>query len=51
LVEVVVEGQEVDIVEKAREKDKKVVRIVKKIKKTEVKILKDNKYHILTNLI
>jgi len=41
----------VDIVEKAREKDKIVVRIVKKIKKTEVKILKDNNYYIPTNLI
>ena len=43
LEEVVIEGPEVDIVEKikkARSKDKEVVRIVEKIKKIKVKELK-----------
>ena len=43
LVEVVIEGLEVDILEKikiAREKNKKVVKVVEKIKKTEVKVLR-----------
>ena len=42
LVEVVIEGLEVDIVEKikkARSKDKEVIRVVEKIKKAEVKVL------------
>ena len=42
LAEVVIEGPEVDIIEKikiTREKDKKVVRVVEKIKKVEVKVL------------
>ena len=39
LVGVVIEGPEVEIVEKARGKDKEVVRVVKKMKKAEVKEL------------
>jgi len=46
LAEVVIEGPEVDIVEKikrARSKDKEVVRIVEKIKKVGVKVLQGDK--------
>jgi len=46
LVEVVIKGFEVDIIEKikiAREKNKKVIKVVKVIKKVEVKVLRDNK--------
>ena len=46
LAELVIEGLEVDIIEKikiARNRDKKVVRIVKEIKKAEVKELRDKK--------
>ena len=43
---VVIEGLEVDIVEKikkARSKNKKVVKVVEQMKKTEVKMLKNDK--------
>jgi len=43
---VVIEGPEVDILEKikkARSKDKKVVRVVKEMKKTKVKVLQGDK--------
>ena len=39
LQEVVIEGPEVDIVEKARSKNEEVVRVVEKMKKTGVKVL------------
>jgi len=42
LHEIVIEGPEVDIVEKikkARDKDEEIVRVVEKIKKAEVKML------------
>jgi len=45
LVEVVVEGSEVDIIEKikiARGKDKEVVRVVEEIKKAGVQVLRDD---------
>ena len=47
LVGVVIERLEVDILEKikiAREKDKKVVRVVKVIKKAGVKVLRSNEW-------
>jgi len=40
LTEVVVEGLEIKIVEKTKEKDEEVVRIIGKIKKVGVKILR-----------
>ena len=39
LLEVVIDGSEIDIVKKARSKDKKVIRVVEEIKKAEVKVL------------
>ena len=48
-VEVVIKGPKVDIIEKlkiAREKNKEVVRVVKEIKKTEVKVLRDDEWQI-----
>ena len=45
LTEVVIEGPEVDILEKikiAREKNKEIVRVVEEIKKSEVKVLRDD---------
>ena len=42
LVEVVIEGLEVDIVmKKGRDKDKEIFRVVEKMKKTEVKELRE----------
>jgi len=49
LVEVVVEEPQVNIVEKmekTRDKNKKVIRIVEEIKKVRVKVLRDNKWQI-----
>ena len=46
---IVIEGPEVDILGKmkiVRRKDKEVVGVVKKIKKTEVKVLKEDKWQI-----
>ena len=46
LVKVIVKEHKVDIIEKikkAKSKDKEVVRVVKEIKKIEVKVLKENK--------
>ena len=46
LVKVIVKEYKVDIIEKikkAKSKDKEVVRVVKEIKKIEVKVLKENK--------
>ena len=39
LYKVVIDGSEVNIIEKARDKDEEVVRVVNEIKKTEVKML------------
>ena len=39
LEEVVIEGLEVDIVEKARSKDEEVIKVVEEMKKAKVKIL------------
>ena len=47
LQEVVIEGPEVDILEKikkARSKDKEVVRVVEEIKKTGVKVIKGDEW-------
>ena len=52
--EVVVEGPEVDIVEKikkARSKDEDVVRVVEKMKKTGVKKLQGNEWQIEGELV
>jgi len=52
--EVVIEGPEVEIIEKikkARNKDKDVVRIVEEIKKTNIKELRGNKWRIEGDLI
>ena len=49
LLEVVIEGPEVDILEKikiAGSKDKEVVRVVEEIKKVEVKVLRGEKQQI-----
>ena len=46
LLEVIVEEPEVDIIKKikiAKNKDKEVIRVVKEIKKVEVRVLKGNK--------
>jgi len=43
LVEIVVNRLEVDIVEKARSKNKEVVRVVEEMKKAWVKVLRDDK--------
>ena len=53
-VGVVIEGPEVDILEKikiAREKDKKVVRVVEVIKKAGVKVLRSNKWQVEGDLV
>ena len=47
LQEVVIEGPEVDIIEKmkiARKKDKEVVRVVEEMKKAKVKVLQGNEW-------
>ena len=54
LQEVVIEGPEVDILEKikkARSKDKKVVRVVEEIKKTGVKVIKRDEWQIEEDLV
>jgi len=54
LYEVVIEGPEVDIVEKikkARDKDKKVVRVVEEMKKTEVKVVRGEEWQIEEDLV
>ena len=54
LEEVVIEGPEVDIVEKikkARSKNKKVVRVVEKMKKARVKIVWENEWQIKGDLV
>jgi len=54
LYEVVIEGPEIDIVEKikkARSKDKEVVRVVKEIKKVGVKVVRGDKWQIKGELV
>ena len=54
LQEVIIEGPEVDILEKikkAKSKDKDVVRIVEKMKKAKVKELQGNKWQIERDLV
>jgi len=54
LAEVVIEGPEVDIVEKikkARSKNKEIVRIVKKMKKARVKELRGEEWKIEGDLV
>jgi len=54
LSEVVIEGPEVDILEKikiARSKDKEVVRVVEKMKKVEVKVLRGEEWQIEGDLV
>ena len=54
LVEVVVEGLEVDILEKikkTRGKDKKIVRVVEKMKKVSIKTLRGNKQEIDSKIV
>ena len=54
LQEVVIEGLEVDIIEKikkVRGKDKKVVRVVEKMKKAEVKVLQGDKWQLEGDLV
>ena len=54
LHEVIVEEPEVDIVEKikkARDKDKKVVRVVEEMKKASIKVLRRDKWQIKEDLV
>ena len=54
LAEVIIEGLEVNIIEKieiTKGKDKKVVRVVEEIKKVEVKVLKEDKQQIEKKLV
>ena len=54
LVEVVIKGPKVDIIEKlkiAREKNEEVVRAVEEIKKTGVKVLRDDEWWIEGELV
>jgi len=50
----VVKGLEIILVEKikrTREKDKKVVKVIKEMKKTEVKVLRGNEWEIEEELV
>ena len=54
LAEVVIEESEVDIIEEikiAREKNKKIVRVVKEIKKVGVKMLREDEWQIEGDLV
>ena len=54
MYEVVVEGPEVDLLEKikkARSKDKEIVRVVKEMKKAGVKELRGNEWQIEGDLV
>ena len=54
LVKVVIEGPEVEILEKikiAREKDKEVVRVVEEMKKIGIKMLQGDEWQIEGNLV
>ena len=53
-MEVVIEGLEVDILEKikiTKEKNKEVVRVVEEIKKTEVKVLRRDEWQVEEDLV
>jgi len=53
-VEVVIEGLEVDILEKikiTKEKNKEVVRVVEEIKKTEVKVMRRDEWQVEEDLV
>ena len=52
--EIVIEGLEIDIIEKikkARSKDEEVVKVVKQMKKAKVKILKNNEWQLEEDLV
>ena len=54
MIEVVVEGPEIMLVEKmkrTREKDEEVVKVVEKMKKVEVKVLRRNEWKIERELV
>ena len=54
LAEIVIKGSEVDILEKikiAREKDQEVVRVIKEIKKTRVKVLREDEWQVEGDLV
>jgi len=54
LVEVVIEGLKVDILEKikiTKGKNKEVVRVVEEIKKTEVKVLRRDEWQVEEDLV
>jgi len=54
LVEVVIKGLEVEILEKmkiARERDEEVVRVIEKMKKAKLKVLRDNKWQMEGDLV
>jgi len=51
LIEVVVEGLEIEIVEKTKEKDEEVVRIIGKIKKVGVKVLREDEWKSKDDLV
>ena len=54
LHEVVIEGLEIDIVEKikrARDKNKEVVRVIEKMKKAEIRVLRDKEWQLEGDLV
>ena len=54
IIEVVIKGLEIMLVEKikrAKEKDKEVVKVIKEMKKTEVKVLRGNEWEIEEELV
>ena len=54
LHEVVIEGSEVDIVEKikkARSKDEEIVRVVEEMKKAEIRVLRDKEWQLERDLV
>jgi len=54
LHEVVIEGLEVDIVEKikrARDKNKEVVRVIEKMKKAEIRVLRGKEWQLEGDLV
>ena len=42
LYKVVIDGPEVEIVEKARNKDKEIIKVIKEIKKINIKVLRED---------
>ena len=54
LVEVVIKGLEVEILEKmkiARERDEEVVRVIEEMKKAKLKVLRDNEWQMEGDLV